>query len=643
MKVRLVWGASRVTKMLTLLSAASLCTCIVGARAARAEGEQREPAVTISELEQRLEAIRKESGIPGVSVAIVRRHGVEWAGGLGVAIVATAQPATADTLFRMGSISKGFVALAVLQLVHEGRLSLEDRVRSLVPMVKFENPWENTHPVVVADLLEHTTGWEDLSLREFAFSTPGISLEESLDFDPKSRVSRWKPGTRMSYSSSGPAVAAYIVEQLSGMPFEEYARTRLFAPLQMSTATFYEPQDLAGATELYHRDKVTPYPYWHGLYRASGSLNASARDMGAYLLFYLGRGRVGQAQVLPEALLERMERGKRSWYSQTGNPPVDGLGSGSSVRDGFIYRGHAGGVPGGLALAEYLPDLGSAYAYAINTNDHAAYERLGNEIRAYLTRGEARLSISPRQVPPPDAADYTGWYEPAAPRWTRNALLESLLGQRRLSWNDGMLRLSDLFGNEMSFVPTSNHGLRFVAETGAEVPIATSALLPPNEEGRFVYFEGWHWYRRIPMGVVAARVSLTILSLIVIVTLLCLAPFFWFRHPKRGRHVRMTERRLLCWPVVAIVSLLFVVSTALPLWEDPIEVFGKPTFWSVGFFVASLVLAAASLGSVAVWVAHRRHPAGGFVRGLTLATSLALVVVTGYLGYYGLIGMRSWA
>lgn len=81
MKVRLVWGASRVTKMLTLLSAASLCTCIVGARAARAEGEQREPAVTISELEQRLEAIRKESGIPGVSVAIVRRHGVEWAGG----------------------------------------------------------------------------------------------------------------------------------------------------------------------------------------------------------------------------------------------------------------------------------------------------------------------------------------------------------------------------------------------------------------------------------------------------------------------------------------------------------------------------------------------------------------------------------
>lgn len=631
----------RVIRLMALLVWASLGFGVIGGGTAHAKAEPIVPAASISELQQRLEAIRVETKTPGVSVAIARRDGVEWASGLGVADVATAQPATADTLFRMGSISKGVVALAVLQLVHEGRLSLEDRVRSVVPAVAFDNPWEDTHPVVVADLLEHTTGWEDLTTREFAFNAPGVSLADSLNFDPKSRVSRWKPGTRMAYSSSGPAVAAYIVEHLTGMPFETYVQTRLFAPLEMLTATFYEPPSPPGATKLYHLDKVTPYPYWNALYRPSACLNGSARDMGAYLLLFLRRGLVQQAQVLPEALLERMEHGQRSWYSRGGNPPVDGLGSGASVRDGFVYHGHSGAVPGGLAVVEYLPDLGLGYFYAINTQDQAAYNRLGAEIRAYLTRSETRPPVTAKQAPPSGAEAYSGWYEPAASRWKRSEFLELLLGQRHVSWSDGTLRLVDLFGHEMWFVPTGGNGLRFVVVDGVEVPIATSALIPPNEDGRFVYLEGW--YRRIPGVLVAVRVSLTVLSLLLIATLLCLAPFFWFRRPKRGLDVRATERRLIGWPLFGIANLVFIAATGLPLWEDPIEMFGKPTFWSVGLCATSLTLAAASVASVGVWLSHRNRPAGGFVRGLTLAASLSLVVVAGYLGYHGLIGVRSWA
>ena len=97
----------------------------------------------------------------------------------------------------IGSTSKIFVALAVLKLVEQGKLSLDDTLADLAPDVAFENPWEETHPIRVVHLLEHTTGWDDIHLPEYAHNQPDpVSLKEGLDFHPHSRISRWRPGSR---------------------------------------------------------------------------------------------------------------------------------------------------------------------------------------------------------------------------------------------------------------------------------------------------------------------------------------------------------------------------------------------------------------------------------------------------------------
>ena len=88
--------------------------------------ENSRPAQSIPELQQRLEKLLRDTHTPGMSVAIARRNGPEWVGGLGKADVVNGRAATADTLFRLGSISKGFAALAILKLADEGKLSLED-------------------------------------------------------------------------------------------------------------------------------------------------------------------------------------------------------------------------------------------------------------------------------------------------------------------------------------------------------------------------------------------------------------------------------------------------------------------------------------------------------------------------------------
>ena len=108
--------------------------------------DDEEPIIpqTIDELLLAINDVLEETDTPGVAIAIVNEDGPEYVGALGKANVENDVDADADTLFRIGSTSKMFVSLSVLQLVEEGRLSLDDKLADLAPEIAFENPWEAT-------------------------------------------------------------------------------------------------------------------------------------------------------------------------------------------------------------------------------------------------------------------------------------------------------------------------------------------------------------------------------------------------------------------------------------------------------------------------------------------------------------------
>src|SRR6185312_157424 len=241
--------------------------------------------MTIPPLRAAIEEVLKQTKTPGAAVAIVSRDKVEWTAGIGLSDVAAGKPATDVTLFRIGSVSKGFVALAALQLQEQGKLKLTDTVKQWVPDVAFINPWEATDPVRLVHLMEHTSGFDDIHLREYALNDPTpISLKDALAYGASSRVCRWRPGTRMAYCNSGPAVLAAVIEKVTGERFEDYVQEHFFKPLHMDTASyFYTPEVQQRITRLYRPDGVTPYPYWHIALRAAGSVNASAKDMANYV------------------------------------------------------------------------------------------------------------------------------------------------------------------------------------------------------------------------------------------------------------------------------------------------------------------------------------------------------------------------
>jgi hypothetical protein len=158
---------------------------------------------------------------------------------IGVADRQSNRPVTNDTLFRIGSVSKIFVSLAVIKLVEDGRMKLSEPIRRLAPEAGVINRWESTHPVELVHVLEHTAGFDDIHIRDYAFNDPNVTTLGGIEFNSTSRITRWPPGTRMAYSNMGPAVAALAVEKVTGERFEDYVSREVFAPLGISTATYF--------------------------------------------------------------------------------------------------------------------------------------------------------------------------------------------------------------------------------------------------------------------------------------------------------------------------------------------------------------------------------------------------------------------
>jgi CubicO group peptidase (beta-lactamase class C family) len=610
--------------------------------AADKKEEKPKPAQSIEELQQQLEKILKDTHTPGVSVAIVHKEGPEWVTGLGIADVASGRPTTADTLFRIGSTSKAFSSLSILMLADQGKVTLEDRVRALVPDVWFENRWESNDPIRVVHLLEHTTGWDDMHLREYAKQAPdSMSLREGLDYDHHSRTARWPPGTRMAYCNSGPPVAAYIVERLTGQRFEDFVQQNLFLPIGMKTATYFEPA--AGtATTLYHTDGKTPYPYWHILLRPAGSINASAKDMAAYVQFYLNRGAVSGKQLVPASDIDRMEVPASTWAAKDGMKTGYGLSNYWSIEDGFVYHGHDGGVEGGLTEMAYMADYGVGYFFSINSGNGDAFDKIAKAIRAYITNKQQKPQLPAVGALPANAADYAGWYEPDSPRVQLAQFIERLAGLCWIRFKDGNLALSSLGRWNEAFVPVVGTQFRHLRKKDPPDPAPSVELLTPNDEGRFIQDGMQTTMKKIPGWFAISEILLTIFVVLSILSILIYAPFWILGGLIRARR-RPAERGMRLWPLVSVLCLIAFVGIFIACSNDLIDRLGNRTGWSEALFVVSIAYAAAVLASVLAWLRAPVESVRPGVRKFSRVVTLALLVAAFYLGYWGIIGLRSWS
>lgn len=264
--------------------------------------------------------------IPGATVSVVKDGRLFFAKGYGDADRQAGKLVSAKTtLFRIGSVSKLFTWTAVMQLAEQGKLNLHADVNNYFKT--FHIPATYPQPITLAHLLTHTAGFEDRGTGLFARTTSDLEpLGQWLAAHIPARVR--PPGELTSYSNYGAALAGYIVEQVSGMSFEQYVEQHLFQPLGMRSSTFRQPIPGNLAADL-----SQGYTYTNGVYRPdpfeavqvapAGSMSTTATDIANFMIAQLQNGRFGTQRILHEATAKEMQT-----QQFTNDPRVPGMAYG---------------------------------------------------------------------------------------------------------------------------------------------------------------------------------------------------------------------------------------------------------------------------------------------------------------------------
>jgi CubicO group peptidase (beta-lactamase class C family) len=321
----------------------------------------------LAELDRELAAEFEADGVAGASIGVVRGADLIWTRNFGFADVEAKRPATSDSAYRIGSITKQFTGLALLQAVEDGRMRLTDPLDQYVSEVR--------------QLKDAHAGTPPVTLLQVATMTSGIAREPDCEGPLEGPVSRWQqkvlecipgtayanePGTEYLYSNIGYAMLGLAVERAVGQPFTAFVAERTFRPLGM-TRTAFEPteavrHDLArGYTR---RGREGPYTSavpdaeleGRGYKVPNGAILSTVNDMAKFVAWELGHGPAG---VLDKATQDANYRRVYSSTSARGELRLTsgyGLGFQAQRRGEVVLLGHGGSTAGYHASALFHRD-----------------------------------------------------------------------------------------------------------------------------------------------------------------------------------------------------------------------------------------------------------------------------------------------
>ncbi len=372
----------------------------------------------LESLRAEIERIRIRNDVAGVGLVLVSGENVLFAGGLGVEDWDSRKPMTESSLIRIGSITKTFTGLAALRLKQAGRLDLNQTVPETRDELRLYRNNHDNEQVTIAQLLEHTAGLRDLSRREFDYPDP-LPLEQALRVEPRSRTLGWAPGYHSEYTNSGAGVAAWAIEQATGIDFDAYTREQVLLPLGMDNADLRHRPGLEDELATgYNTDGRTTIAYWHTLYRPFGGIHARVSEMAGLIQLYLNRGRIQGEDFLSTENMRLSEQPQTSAAARAGLEFGYGYGNYAWLRDGILFQGHGGDADGYLSRFGYSHELGTGYFIVINAFQNSTLLQMRRQVERYLING-----TKPRSAPPAwtmdDPERYTGIYRRATWRFGR--------------------------------------------------------------------------------------------------------------------------------------------------------------------------------------------------------------------------------
>lgn len=277
----------------------------------------------------------KAGDIPGAVVVVVKDGQPLTMRGFGYSDLKTRAPVDPqNTLFRPGSVSKLSTWTAVMQQVQAGKINLDADVNTYLD---FKIPPYHGKPIKVRDLMTHTPGFAETAKYLILYGKKApVSLKQALLRSIPERI--YEPGTMPAYSNFGASLAGYIVERVSGEPFEQYVQRHIFAPLGMDHSSFQQPLPAnldRLMSKAYKPGASDPQPYEVIAMSPAGALASSGADMGKFMIAQLNNG----GPLLNPATAQLMHQNANKPYSAL---PGMALGFYHEDRNGLNIVGHGG-------------------------------------------------------------------------------------------------------------------------------------------------------------------------------------------------------------------------------------------------------------------------------------------------------------
>jgi CubicO group peptidase (beta-lactamase class C family) len=630
-------------RVLKVLIVAALTMFLAGP--ARPDSPETPAPKTIRELKAAIGTTLQKYHIPGVGIALVSTDKVIWAGGVGKADLAAHRDVTADTMFRIGSITKGFVALSILKLQEQGKISLNAKVSDLAPEIPIVNPWDQTDPVRIVNLLEHTAGFNDFSPAElYDFDAPPEKpLRWTLQHFPGPQHVRWRPGTRWSYSNPDYGLAGYLVEKVSGETCEAYIADNILRPLAMDHSDLRLTAAVKAAlAQGYEKNPPQPVPYLPIRLRPAGEMKSSPAEMARFVRMMLNRGQLDGIQIVSAESIKRMEIPVSSTGAKAGLLTGYGLGNYADPSYRILTHGHAGALDGFLSRYAYMPDRRSGYFFSINTSTPGhGFKEIENLLFDYLMRGIEAPPQPPRTALPHDIGKWAGFYEPAAPRTALQKFAELLLGGVAVSVRDGKLYRTPITAGAQELIPVGDHLFRTEKEPAATVVFAVGdvgqrvMVITPTLNPVPVYFEKTAAFWPV------TRFILIVLALLTIATSILFA-FIWIPRKLLGRMRGVGHLSVRLLPLLAGLAFVLFMVVLVTASAAPYEL-ARPDPRTIIIYLTSVAFPILSVLATTLAIASFRFQMNRAVRIHSTLASIACLGVTWYMGFWGLIGLRIWA
>jgi CubicO group peptidase (beta-lactamase class C family) len=348
-------------------------------------------------------ALLKEHKVSGLSLAIVDNGKIVYAKGYGFSDVKKEIPASSQSVYRIGSITKSFTAMSIMQLQREGKLSINDDLKKHIPEFAIGFQKDKKHPVILRQMMAHTSGLPSDILNGFFTENP-LSNAWLIDQIGKTKMS-YPSAYSHSYSNLGYGLLGEVIARKSSISYENYMQTMIFSPLKMHTSFVY-PTDSKLTPKSYVGKQEINEPLI--MDAAAGLIHSTVEDMSNYIMLYLNRGKFEGKRILDSLSILEMEKRQTDELLL---PESSNFGYGLYSDSYYLKKGadsskvtiigHGGDTYTFHADMKYIPELGIGVVLLTNSTGGNLINSGQRLLRIYLKAKDASTLklITPDSLP----------------------------------------------------------------------------------------------------------------------------------------------------------------------------------------------------------------------------------------------------